>query len=131
MSKKKKLNNPFMEMSDEEFEHFLSHAGHLQPKWKECSKEEYERHVKEPPEDASLYDKMLFALTSTNDYRKEPIYKHSGIFYEVVSGKKNEIIGYKYYKHVGSERVFICNSTMADWIHERKKLLNSPSNLNR
>ena len=123
MSKKKKLDNPFMEMSDEEFEYFLGHAGTLQPKWKQISKKEYEKHVKEPSKDANNLEWLRFSLLKDPNYRKEPIYKHDGILFSVFNGKENPIIGYKYYKYVGSQRVFICGQKMADWIYNRKKLL--------
>ena len=111
-------NNPFINMSDEEFELTLRALSQDSPIWEECSKEEYEKHCPDIEENLTT-ENLILAMSNSGLYRKEPIYKGMGICHLIIRGEKP--IGYKYYKVVGYEKVLICGAKMAEWINERQK----------
>lgn len=118
----KKQHNPFDEMSDEEFLNWREHCGHIEPKWEDCTKEEYEANVPKPfwdeSKEYSEYDKMMAVLFDSCNYRKIPIF--NGGLLDQARGKAT-VIGYNYQKIVGTQRVFVCGSQMADWIYQREQ----------
>ena len=120
--KKKKQHNPFDEMSDEEFLDFRRNCGHIEPKWEDCTKEEYEANVPKPLWDESKkyseYDKMMAAMLDSGNYRRIPIF--GGGILDQAKGRA-KVVGYDYRKIVGTQIVFACGSQMADWIYQREQ----------
>lgn len=71
----------------------------IEPIWKPCSKEEYERACTKLP-----YDWFF-------DYRKKPIYDKpapQGLLAQLEPDKR-KIVGYEYFKRAGQKKVLVCS----------------------
>lgn len=84
------------------------------PKWKEISKEEYDKAQNKTNinEDFDLLE-ILELLEQVFNYKAEPIYKESGLLTML---DPNNIIGYKYYKKVGEETYYLCGSKEYEYL---------------
>ena len=123
MGKKKENYNPFDVIPDDQFEKFLYNIGHNEPRWIECSKEEYEANCptldfSKPENRTSEY--IIKAMSNWGDYKKEAIIK-GGLF-------NTQIIGYRYFRREGYKRVLVIGSQMAGWIaNKREKIKKNKS----
>lgn len=84
------------------------------PKWKEISKEEYEKaQITEDPLSAKYWLNMF-------DYKVEPVYEKQGLL--AMMDPNNHIVGYKYYKRIGKETAYYCRKEelehLAKWLNK-------------
>lgn len=77
------------------------------PKWKEVSKEEYEKWESKI---VTIEDFILSGF----DYKKEPILERKGLL--AIMDPNNHIIGYKYYKRVGEEMCYYCGKEEYEYL---------------
>lgn len=98
--------------------------GEYIPKWKEISKEEYDKHCGKIglPDEPLTIEGLEQAMNTIGKYKVEPIYKDAqcGILFWINEAPNRKPDGYKYYENVGSEFVIMLGSDMMDYCNTRK-----------
>lgn len=82
------------------------------PKWKKCSKKEYDKY------NSKDFIEKLFI---SDDYKRVPVYKNfqPGILFQINNFDKKPDY-YRYYKKVGSEFIIMVGSEIMNYLNKRK-----------
>ena len=118
-------------LSDEKLLKFLNlRFGQDEPIWKECTKEEFEKHS--PNHSKAIEDFIKGKSTALplledfenlmrSSYKKVPVYKDwkGGLISLMELQQEKEPDYYNYYKKVGTKRVIMVGSQIMDYLKKR------------